>query len=221
MKYQLESLAKRFFSKVLGLGKRFSTSEDYWQRRYAAGGNSGAGSYDKFAEFKADFLNRFVREHQVNSVIEFGCGDGNQLKLAAYPSYIGFDVSSTAVTLCKEIFKDDASKRFKLVGDYAGEVAVLSLSLDVVYHLVEDDVFEQYMSRLFGSSSKYIIIYSSNHDEQQSTRFAHVRHRKFTDWVDKNQPGWMLIQHMPNEFSPDKVGVADGSWADFFVYERK
>ncbi len=65
----------------------FPGSDKYWEQRYAVGGNSGVGSYGKFANFKAEVINKFVREHKIKSVIEFGCGDGNQLKLANYPSY--------------------------------------------------------------------------------------------------------------------------------------
>src|ERR1700744_3995435 len=78
------------------------SSSSYWESRYASGGNSGVGSYAQFARFKADVLNTFVAEHKVQSVIEFGCGDGNQLKLAAYPKYLGLDVSETIVAKCRK-----------------------------------------------------------------------------------------------------------------------
>src|SRR5690625_7083258 len=70
-------------------------SQEYWEQRYASGVHSGAGSYKKFAQFKADTLNRFVSEHGIRTVTEFGCGDGNQLLLAQYPQYLGIDVSPT------------------------------------------------------------------------------------------------------------------------------
>ena len=105
----------------------FPGSLGYWEKRYAAGGNSGAGSYSRFAEFKAEILNGFVARHGVRSVIEFGCGDGNQLKLAAYPDYVGFDVSATAVQGCRTLFASDSHKAFRLIGDYACETADLAL----------------------------------------------------------------------------------------------
>ena len=61
-------------------------------------------------------MNRLVKEQQVNTVIEYGCGDGNQLKLAEYPSYTGFDVSPVAVKKCETIFSNDVSKTFRLKG---------------------------------------------------------------------------------------------------------
>ena len=63
----------------------FISSSEYWDQRYRTGGNSGAGSYNRLAQFKASFLNTFVNTYQIASVIEYGCGDGAQLKLARYP----------------------------------------------------------------------------------------------------------------------------------------
>ncbi len=90
---------------------QFSSSQ-YWEDRYSGGGNSGAGSYGRLAEFKAETINKFVQGHSVRSVIEFGSGDGAQLELARYPAYTGVDISSRALELCRTKFKNDPSKRF-------------------------------------------------------------------------------------------------------------
>lgn len=196
----------------------FDNSEEYWISRYDKGGNSGPGSYNELAQFKAKLLNDFVSKNNINFVIEFGSGDGNQLRFANYPNYLGFDVSSKAIELCREIFSDDHSKSFKLISDYSGEVAELVLSLDVIYHLVEDEIFEDYMQKLFQSSSRFVIIYSSNTNDQSGNTLSHVKHRKFTDWIEKNKPNWQLTTHIPNEikFQGD---ANKGSFADFYIYE--
>jgi hypothetical protein len=198
---------------------RFPGSASYWKRRYRRGGHSGAGSYGKFATFKAEVLNRFVASHGIESVIEFGCGDGNQLRLASYPRYRGFDVSRRALASCRRIFRDDASKSFRAMRRYRGERAALTLSLDVLYHLVEDAVFERYMRTLFGAAQRYVIIYSSNHDDNRGFEGTHVRHRRFTDWVATNLPDWQLKRHVPNRY-PYRGNPRTGSFADFYIYER-
>jgi len=198
----------------------FPGSESYWEQRYSSGGHSGAGSYGKFAEFKAEVLNDFVRENDVGSIIEYGCGDGNQLKLAAYPKYLGFDVSATAIDMSRRLFADDPTKQFRLMSDYAGDTADLTLSLDVIYHLVEDAVFEAYMRRLFESATRFVIVYSSNTDDAVDSGATHVRHRQFTRWVDANITGWSLMRHVPNAF-PYAGDHRKGSFADFFIYQRK
>ena len=198
----------------------FSNSGDYWDRRYSSGGNSGGGSYGELAEFKAKIINKFVQDNNIQSVIEYGCGDGNQLKLAEYPRYLGFDVSPTAISLCKRIFAHDATKTFAVMQDYAEETAELALSLDVIYHLVEDQIFNAYMQTLFRSAQRFVIIYSSNTDEQTNRVAAHVRHRNFTAWIDENRPDWEVTQHIPNAF-PYQDDASEGFLADFYFYARR
>lgn len=197
----------------------FLGSIAYWEKRYSAGGNSGVGSYGFFAEFKADVLNKFVADHEVRTVIEFGCGDGNQLGLANYPHYIGFDISETALSKCKELYQSDATKSFRLLSEYRGDKADLTLSLDVIYHLVEDSIFEKYMRLLFGASQRYVIIYSSDSDDNRDYEGTHVRHRKFTSWIQENLGAWRLAGHIPNRY-PYRGDYQTGSFADFFIYEK-
>lgn len=199
--------------------KRFEGSEAYWEKRYASGQTSGVGSYGDFAEFKAEILNSFVDEHHVSKVIEFGCGDGNQLRLARYPEYLGIDVSATAVVQCRTVFGEDGTRRFVIKEDYRGETAELALSLDVIYHLVEDVVFDDYMRALFDASSRFVIIYSSNTNQQEKDQPPHVRHRCFSDWVSENRPDWRLISRIPNRF-PYSGDYRTGSFADFFIFEK-
>lgn len=210
----LGPLSHRIYGKAKGFG--FPGSSAYWQRRYRAGGNSGHGSYGRLAEFKADTLNGFVAEHGIESVVEFGCGDGAQLELASYPRYLGLDIAPQAVELCRQRFSDDLSKSFALLGSVEPGKHDLSMSLDVIFHLVEDDVFEAHMKAVFDASSKHVVIFSSNED--RSSPEPHVRHREFTRWVQDNEPRWYLRKKVPNNFSFDEK-VHETSFAEFYFYE--
>lgn len=204
---------------------RFSDSRSYWEERYQTGGNSGAGSYGRLAEFKAEVLNQFVLEHNVESAIEFGCGDGHQLSLAEYPQYSGLDVSARAIDLCRQRFDGDATKRFVHYDAATHEpqsdefASDLSMSLDVIYHLVEDKVFDTYMRHLFSAGRRYVIVYSSN-DPEACLTAAHVRHRRFTDWVTANAPDWQLKEQIANRYPFDAADPDETSFADFFVFEK-
>ncbi|MGD8813654.1 MAG: class I SAM-dependent methyltransferase [Anaerolineales bacterium] len=201
------------------LETKFISSAEYWRTRYRKGGYSGRGSYGKSATFKASVLNEFVKKQGISSVIEFGCGDGNQLRLAEYPTYLGFDISSEAIALCRSIFAQDGTKSFRLMEAYRDEKADLALSLDEIYHLIEDDVFESHMKMLFDSSNAFVAIYSSNTDQQEEIQAPHVRHRKFTRWIDRHAAGWKLIEIIPNRYrSPESSG---GEFiADFYFYQE-
>ena len=198
----------------------FPGTHDYWEQPYRSGGNSGVGSYGKFADFKAEVVNGFVAKNSVQSVIEFGCGDGNQLKLADYPSYIGVDISEYVISACRDQFAGDTSKAFVVMDDYRGEKADLALSMDVIYHLVEDNVFERYMRTLFGAAERFVVIYSSNSDDNKGYEQSHIRHRNFTDWVNSNIPYWSLSKSIPNAH-PYRGDYRVGSFADFFIYEMR
>lgn len=133
-------------------------------------------------------INDFIASAGVISVIDFKCGDGGQLRLSRYPNDIGVDVSAAAIANSSQIFSHDKTKSFVAAASYAGEKADASISLDVIYHLIEDDVYEEYMKNLFGAASRYVIIYSSSFDGDDLGLARHVRHRKFTDWVNARCP---------------------------------
>ena len=197
--------------------KIFPGSKKYWEQRYREGSDSGEGSCGKLARFKADIINSFVKNNGIQSVIDFGCGDGYQLSLFSFPNYVGFDVSETAITLCRKRFKNDRTKTFVLYDLKSFEnnnnsilfKADLVLSLDVIYHLVENDIFEFYMKYLFSSSDKFVIIYSDNIDTDQR---YHEKHRQSSKWIETNLPEWKLINKIKNRF-PNK------SCANFFIYK--
>lgn len=220
---------KRLFPGVkwlprLSKPKSFPGSKSYWESRYRKGGSSGGGSYGKRARFKADVVNAIVRENGVSSVIEFGCGDGAQLSLAQYPSYVGLDVSPTALRVCEERFQNDPTKTFSLYNPESFRdaddviVADVALSLDVIYHLIEDRVFELYMAHLFAAARRFVVIYSSNRDEGATA--AHVRHRQFTQWVAEKADGWKLKTKINNDYPFDSDRNGETSFADFYVFEK-
>jgi hypothetical protein len=198
----------------------FRSSQSYWDTRYRQGGNSGVGSYGRLARFKAEVINRFVAGHGISSLAEFGCGDGAQLELAEYPRYVGFDVSPHIVSLCRDRFARDPSKQFYdlKIGRADTISAELAMSLDVIYHLVEDATYDTYMRRLARAGQRFLCVYSSNVEQQGHV--AHIRHRCFTDWLERNAPEWTLTETVRNAFPHDPENPEETSWADFYFFSR-
>ena len=197
----------------------FTNSYEYWIKRYKRGDNSGAGSYHHLAQFKGDIINEFVSKNNVKTVIELGFGDGNQLKYFQIPSYIGFEISDIVIARCREQFKKDASKQFMHMQDISDQKANMVMSLDVVYHLIEDDVYHDYMKQLFDLSNQYVVIYAFDSDEPGNYA-PHVKPRKFTPWIRKNRPDFKLIKHIPNRYPFDEGNLNETSFADFYIFER-
>src|SRR5262245_32153584 len=202
----------------------FRGSRDYWEARYSGGGTSGPGSYSHLAVFKAGVINEYVRRNSIQTVIEFGCGDGNQLSYSKYPCYVGLDVSESALSRCILKFKADGSKSFflydseRFVDNAAVFKAELALSLDVIYHLVEDEVYSKYLSHLFAAGTRSVGIYSSDFD---GPVIYHYRNREFTKDVRQLFPEWELEQVVQNEFPYDPKMPEGTSQASFYFYRRR
>ena len=180
----------------------------YWNDRYVNGGNSGNGSYGKLAEYKAKFINDFIDTNEINSLLEYGCGDGNQLSLIKCKKIFAFDISEKALSLCKQRVNCETFSKFEDIK----EVPELILSLDVIYHLVNDIDYNGYMANLVGLGAKYLIVYSPN--EEMEGMAAHVRPRNFT----KDITGYTLKLKEINPFK--SLDHKQGSFSDFYVYEK-
>jgi SAM-dependent methyltransferase len=196
----------------------FGGSANYWRKRYQLGGDSGVGSAGAAATYKAAVLNDFVVQEDVTSVIEFGCGDGRQLALAKYPSYLGLDISPDAIERCRKQFQNDPRKRFAILDDRVNK-ADLALSLDVIFHLVEDDVYVAHLRRLFDAANRFVIIYSSNREANART-FKHVRHRVVSTDVASLFPEFEQLGDLEAALPPP-VETSSGVPTVFLLYRRR
>lgn len=191
-------------------------SARYWESRYANGGTSGIGSRGELARYKARVVNSLAEETGAETAIEFGCGDGVQLGLFRFRDYLGLDPSHNAIAKCLKMYSSEVpnSKRFLLLEYYRNEQADVSLSLDVIYHLVEDGVFDQHLKQLFSAATKLVVVYSSDFDGQH---VKHQRPRAFQHAVEALEPGWRLWRKILNEYPYDPV-TGNGSLSTFYAY---
>jgi cyclopropane fatty-acyl-phospholipid synthase-like methyltransferase len=195
----------------------FST-KDYWELRYQGGGNSGVGSYGAFCEAKAQMLNGLITKYGINEVIEFGCGDGNQLQFYNIEQYLGLDLSSSAISRCIEQYKGDHTKSFlhydpsNFISNGKIFNAQTTLSVEVIFHLVEDQVYRDYMHNLFKSARDYVIVFSSNTENNKNSS-AHLKHHKFTDLVERDFPEWELVEQLP-------LHVEGKHFNDWYVFRK-
>lgn len=226
---EIKSLKDELFHRqeeIQRLNFRASTealdSSVYWNTRYAQGGNSGTGSYNHLAQFKSDTVNAFLIQNSIVTVLEIGCGDGNQLQQVKYVKYIGVDVSPIIIEKNREKFKNDSEKQFYCTlterEQYANRSYDLTISMDVIFHLLEEKVFHQYMDDLFTLSEKFVVIYSSNHEEY--TCWPEFRHRNFTGYIQEHYPDWEVIKYVPNKY-PYQIGKESETSASDFYFFRK
>ena len=195
----------------------YTDSACFWEQNYSQGQTSGTGPTAALAEGKSRFLNELVRQRAVSSVIEFGAG--RQPAVAGgLPEPHGprrvedrdraLPDAGSPTTPAKSFFLYEGTCFTDRAGVFTADLAI---SLDVVYHLTEDSVFETYLRHLFAAGRRLVVVYSTN--MERSGTPPHVRHRHFTPWVEANCPGWALsgVTRGPN---------TERARADFFVYER-
>ena len=86
----------------------------------------------------------------------------------------------------------------------------LSLSLDVIYHILDDNEYKKYMEDLFNFSNKYVIIYSNNYSGHKC---GHMYTKIFTKDIKNWFSNYKLKQFIKQKY-PEQ------SSADFYIYEK-
>ncbi|PZT52817.1 class I SAM-dependent methyltransferase [Paenibacillus silvae] len=145
---------------------------DYWERTYRKGETSGRGSYGVLAEFKAEVVNALIQREGIRRVIEFGCGDGNQLKYMDYGEYLGMDVASASVEHCASMYSDDPSKSFMVYrpGLWVNRgflQADLTVCLDVLYHITDETDFRQTLHDVLQASTRWVVLYTRLREQEE------------------------------------------------------
>jgi len=169
------------------------TYKTAWDNRYRAGQNSGSGSYGILADFKAEIINRYIEENDIETVLDIGCGDGNQLLLLKCKQYIGVDVSPTAINICKKTFSQDNTKKFSTYspnGPNNLPDCDLVLCLDVLYHIIPESEFIQTLDDVFSHAKKAVILYTvlkdiGSHNEHIYTRDILIYLTRYQNWEIK------------------------------------
>lgn len=183
----------------------------YWDARYAAGRDSGEGSRGQNAVAKAAHVNAVIAREGIRSVTDWGCGDGQVLAhITPDIDYLGVDISPTILA---RLAAEHPGRRFALAPPVGKAVpapwtAELCLSMDVLFHLVDDTQFDEYLGRLFGTATRLVLIYSTDHDGGRTAR--HVRWRHWTPTVAARFPDWDLVQQSLRIAAPG-----------FYLYRRR
>ena len=186
-----------------------SYKED-WERYYQTGYTSGAGSYGVLAAFKAEVVNEFIEDHEVQTVLDIGCGDGNQLSLLNCPIYYGVDVSPTVIEICKKKFNSDPTKHFSLYNPNVENdlpECDLVLCLDVLYHIIPEKDFNLTLDDIFFHAKKGIILYTIMFDS--GAKGSHIYTRNTIQYLDR-YPDWEIWKIIYQKY-PKKSG------ADFLI----
>lgn len=190
---------------------------DYWEARHRARLGTPAARIGPIGSMKIRVVNRLYEQFGVATHMDFGCDDGRLLEHIHAERFVGVDISGTLLRNLKNKFPDESRWKFIHVKELdAAYPCDLVTSLDVVHHLVEDQIFAAYMKRLFKFATKVVCIYSSDHEFSGGAR--HVRYRDFAAYIAQHFPGWQLTETIENpnvSKEEQKLGIPPSR---FFIY---
>ena len=185
----------------------------YWDNWYKKGGTSGQGSEGELQIYKINYINNILNKFDCKNVFDFGCGDGTLAK-GIKSKYNGIDISNEAIEKCKKVcpqhqfnqghFEEQNIKGYDCV-----------MCIDVLYHIMEDGVFEKTLENIFNSEAKIIILYTiqSKHIvEEKRYENVCINRRDLGKYLPKYYDKYELIE------VKDPVGI---SAASFMVFKRK
>lgn len=176
----------------------------YWERRYARGGNSGAGSRGREADYKAERVSQILGRYRIRSLLDLGAGDGYVAArlLLGDCHYLGVEPSDSARALARI-----AAPHLEFVPSIPARPAPgfdCCLSMDVVFHLLDDAQTAAYFAELFGWSDRYVLIYGTCAPSPRPTA-PHVRHHDWRPFV-------------PREFKPLPITIPPPRGTDFKTF---
>jgi len=200
----------------------------YWDDRYRRGGNSGEGSYGENAIYKARVINSLIKENNLQSVFEVGCGDGNNLGLYACEKYMGVDVSKHAIEICDSKYGDDLTKTFAVVtpGINLGmeKKFDLVICLEVLMHVIDEHDFQWTLEQIFLTSARFVAILNPLTPVLDFPQGHHEKYRNLLAYLIPYVGDFALIDVVthPSATPLSRIHGFEGDMAsDFVILERQ
>ena len=173
---------------------------------------SGSGSRGSLAKFKIDYINNFIEENNIESMIDFGCGDLQVSSQFNVGNYLGIDIIEHKYP------ENIKAKKFKTIvsrfDNFShGERVELCTCLDVLYHILSDEAeyLKNSIQNIINHSSRYIIIYAQD-----------SHNRSYNNWTNhmNNSPWRQIIESHGLKLISEQEEPKSGSTAKFFIYEK-
>lgn len=201
--------------------------EKWWNSWYGSGHSSGPGSEGKLLEYKVNYLNKLFKEHNIKTVLDFGCGDGVVASKLNCQFYLGVDISDQAIKLCKaRINRQGFSFERRHFFDHTPMVIKnkfassldCCMCIDVLYHISDVRVLNKTLETLFTLRARIIVLYTFlEYAEFSEDMMEYLKPsaclycRNFSDVLANLSKSYKLI---------DKVKPKSGTEAGFLVYEK-
>lgn len=144
-------------------------SEGTWGKDLAGKGISGSGSTMEITREYRSYVEDFIRQHSVRSVVDAGCGDWSFSKAIDWggASYLGVDIASDVIAAVRT--KHQKGKIRFQVGDITEELpaADLLISKDVLQHLSNELVHKFIRNNLKTRKYKWALLTNDRGSQNQ------------------------------------------------------
>jgi len=191
---------------------------NYWDKRYADGGNSGCGSTGHLREWKWNTIKRFVES--IDEVIDVGCGDLSFWDTTTLPEgYVGIDASEVIITKNKLQYPN--ARFYKSMSSAPlGIVAPIVFCFDMLFHIMDDDVYKGTIENLCRMSSDYIFIYTWVNNPLRKFWFLKADRDEYERFRNLNS-----LTSITSEYGFDGIAIVRNETIDRFgamlVFRRK
>lgn len=130
----------------------------FWNRRYLEGGTSGPGSVGILREWKWKTIGKYASA--IDDVVDVGCGDRRFWEGRSCARYTGLDLSAVLIQGLRQ-----ENPELRLICSPAesfqtGVAGRVVICLDVLFHVLDDDAFQDILVNLTKYSSEWIFVYT-------------------------------------------------------------
>lgn len=193
---------------------------EYWDDRYRTGVGAGNGSRGRLYEFKLNTVQNIVDDFGIESVVDVGCGDGTQMMSLRVKKYTGLDISPTAIDIASRL--SGKGRNYFIMNEDStakGKIADMAVSLDVVFHL-PDDQYQAHIDLLFRLAKRYVLIYAPNHSGEGIRLASHMHFHEFVPDI-KEKFGLDPILRIEQPYPVEGAPANNTSYCEFYLFDMK
>jgi len=140
-----------------------------------------------------------INKYDLKSISDVGCGECTLLPyLQGIRKYYGYDISPAVLSKVSKNAQDGFSKEFILLTNNTKIVSSdLVLSLEVIFHQVNDDEYLDYMRKLVNSNGEYLLILTMNEGILKTNHIKnrHIKYRDISKFMDSTN--YSLVEKFP------------------------